>query len=538
MRVAGQAEAMLTRRRETAAGHGDVKDDDVRQLRSRERQGRWRVHGLADDLDVLLALQGHDDARPEQGVVVGDGDPDRLPRLAHPSSLWLTRRALDHPSTAPLWSGHQTRSSVPLPGADRMANDPPSDLGLLADAGEAQAFAALEGLGIEAGAVVPDDELESRQPAGPNAGPARKVHAQGLPAAMTRGVRQGLLERAEERDLHRQGHVRGELPGPQRHRGTAATLVVLDRTRGHGFDIHGRQLGDAQARRHATHVGHGFLEDPFDLRELVGVRWVAPLGSLLQAIEAQESQREHLAGAIVKVGADPPHGALVEGRGALRRREHAVAELGILVEEDGQLGDLPGERLLLAPDGVAATLHDAEEECGRYDDGEAHHDPRRASRIVHLLVRLARREVELGHRDDAFCAALTDRHVELEQARPARALPGVLLAAQVIHGAHHLAPPRCGEVFVDREGAPDELLVRAVDDLPVLGPEAHRADAVGECRRGEVGVERPQLLGRELTAVGQGGHAGLDDGSDVERRDRGGPIEDAALELVAHPDAH
>ena len=53
-----------------------------------------------------------------------------------------------------------------------------------------------------------------------------------------------------------------------------------------------------------------------------------------------------------------------------------------------------------------------------------------------------------------------------------------------------------------------------------------------------MGIERGDLLGRECIPVGHGRDAGLDDRFHVERGDRCGAIDDAALELVTDPGAH
>ena len=82
----------------------------------------------------------------------------------------------------------------------------------------------------------------------------------------------------------------------------------------------------------------------------------------LQGVEAQQREREQLARAIVQVGADATHRALVEGGRALGRLVHTLAELGVLGQQAGELIDLARERGLLRLDGVAAALDHAPEE--------------------------------------------------------------------------------------------------------------------------------------------------------------------------------
>ena len=51
-----------------------------------------------------------------------------------------------------------------------------------------------------------------------------------------------------------------------------------------------------------------------------------------------------------------------------------------------------------------------------------------------------------------------------------------------------------------------------------------------------MGIEGGDLLGGQVPTIGHRGHARLDDGLDVQRSDRGRPIDDAPFELV--PDPH
>ena len=57
--------------------HADVHEDHVGRGLVRLAHGLVAVLGLGDDLDARLGLQHHDQAPPEQGVVVADQHPDR-----------------------------------------------------------------------------------------------------------------------------------------------------------------------------------------------------------------------------------------------------------------------------------------------------------------------------------------------------------------------------------------------------------------------------------------------------------------------------
>ena len=73
---------------------------------------------------------------------------------------------------------------------------------------------------------------------------------------------------------------------------------------------------------------------------------------------------------------------------------------------------------------------------------------------------------------------------------------------------------------------------------PSRRPDAQRPDAVGERARREVLVEDRDLSGRQVRSCCQRRDRRLDDRLDVEAGRGRGPRDDAALELVADPQAH
>ena len=79
---------------------------------------------------------------------------------------------------------------------------------------------------------------------------------------------------------------------------------------------------------------------------------VAVLERRLERIQPQEGERQHLARAIVEVGADAPQGLFVQRRRPPGGLAHALVEPEVLVEALAQLG-------LLLADRVAAALDDA-----------------------------------------------------------------------------------------------------------------------------------------------------------------------------------
>ncbi|MBB4893596.1 hypothetical protein FHS39_002627 [Streptomyces olivoverticillatus] len=59
-------------------GHLDVEQGDVRPVPPRQLHGLASVRRLGDDLDILGRGEDHPDARPDEGLVVGDDDADHL----------------------------------------------------------------------------------------------------------------------------------------------------------------------------------------------------------------------------------------------------------------------------------------------------------------------------------------------------------------------------------------------------------------------------------------------------------------------------
>ncbi len=59
------------------SGHANVHEDDIRAQSGGEVDGFATVGRLADDGDVVLRVQQHGEALPDQCLVVGDHDADR-----------------------------------------------------------------------------------------------------------------------------------------------------------------------------------------------------------------------------------------------------------------------------------------------------------------------------------------------------------------------------------------------------------------------------------------------------------------------------
>ena len=91
-------------------GHDDVEQDHVGLQRPHLEDGVARVPRLADRLEVVLGVDEQLEARPDDGVVVDDQDPN-----TH-------------------GSGTSTTSVVPAPDCDSIAEPPPSSADALAHA--------------------------------------------------------------------------------------------------------------------------------------------------------------------------------------------------------------------------------------------------------------------------------------------------------------------------------------------------------------------------------------------------------------------
>ena len=89
-------------------GHADVHQDDVRRQASGLVDRLAPVRGLADDLEVLLGVEDHAEARADERLVVGDEDAD-----AHAGSA----------SAAP--TGSRARTVKPPPGRGPASSSPP-----------------------------------------------------------------------------------------------------------------------------------------------------------------------------------------------------------------------------------------------------------------------------------------------------------------------------------------------------------------------------------------------------------------------------
>ena len=307
---------------------------------------------------------------------------------------------------------------------------------------------------------------------------------------MPRGIRKQLLERAEERDLDRQvdfrrrlarGRIEGQPDGRLR-----PALVVDHGALDHFARAHGCQLWQPQSGRNRAHVLEriaergldllAILRHPGGLRSRPRRRIAAPP----QRIEAHQRERDHLTGSVVEVGADPPKGALAQGRGALGGLPHPFVECLVLVDQRGQLLDLRFEGRALARDGLGALAHDAVEEQVRERDTDCDQRPGAQSGVPDFLVDLLRRLVELGDGDDAVGAALANRHVHLQQVVELLALQTFSSSSSGLISAATWPDSAVHQAAFDRELTADELAVGAVEDDSRWRPDLERDDSLAQ----------------------------------------------------------
>ncbi len=175
-------------------GHLHVEDREVGALADREVAGLGAVGGLADDLDVRLALEQHANARADDSVVIGDHDahaaqpplgerPNPEPMAMRPAEAML-------PSTFPI--GTRSRTLVPTLRARLDSQVSAHQERTLSHAAHAQSAAGLiEG---EATAVVGDVSSTV-----PSLRARRHLDVFGL--GVLRRVRQGFLGDAVDDEL-------------------------------------------------------------------------------------------------------------------------------------------------------------------------------------------------------------------------------------------------------------------------------------------------------------------------------------------------
>jgi uncharacterized protein YcaQ len=100
--------------------HPDVHEHDVGQRLARHGDRLGAVAGLADQVDVVLVGQDHLQAAPEQRMIVGDQDPDRLGATAGVGPLRGSHRsvAVSAQFVASLGTGSRRKRLLPTRGHD------------------------------------------------------------------------------------------------------------------------------------------------------------------------------------------------------------------------------------------------------------------------------------------------------------------------------------------------------------------------------------------------------------------------------------
>src|SRR5262249_19522075 len=103
------------------AGHLDVHQDDVRPHLAGPLERRTAVAGLGHDLDVVLGIQESADAGSDQGLIVGEDDPDHA--VAVRGSSAATRNP-------PIGRGSATRRPPSAVTRSRMPISPSPGVGV------------------------------------------------------------------------------------------------------------------------------------------------------------------------------------------------------------------------------------------------------------------------------------------------------------------------------------------------------------------------------------------------------------------------
>ena len=305
------------------------------------------------------------------------------------------------------------------------------ELGLLPHAGQTQA-AALGSIGGRPSGDLGSDLrcgrtlARHRGPRGavPHRTPRRSPRTS-CTAAVARGIGEQLLERPEERDLDRQRRSRpADAPSRSVHRCARSA-------------VDGRRLRASATSAGLSETSSGSRRPAAMARMSRSASWRAPSTSTTCSSGAT-ARCVSMLGAAAPSRRSSASDSIWPGpswRSALMRRSerslrvvvrsaavaHPLAERRVLGEQRRQLADLLLERGLLAGDGVAAPASRSRRGAGRTSTAIADRDhrPRREPRLADLPVDLVGQLVELGDRDDPVGAALADRHVHLQQVRPA-----------------------------------------------------------------------------------------------------------------------